>query len=234
MRISELLEAQDNIADFFHSQQSKELKKQKKEAQKKVSYYVKIHIFPDVKNTVGVYWLTPDQLHYSYNDAARVGVAKPINAENAIREVSSLVGDLSNLLHGDPLERKRVEIQLPSNLQKVAPEFYNKMAEWQSRITANPKSLTSFKIVEPAAVNILAKQTPATGSSNAPTIIKPTRDQVEQMFKRVFTSDASLSQLLRANRTTAVEKNINDIIVDNWGEDFDIISDEIRDYLSSI
>ena len=204
MRIRELLEAQDNIADFFHSQQSKELKKQKKEAQKKVSYYVKIHIFPDVKNTVGVYWLTPDQLHYSYNDAARVGVAKPINAENAIREVSSLVGDLSNLLHGDPLERKRVEIQLPSNLQKVAPEFYNKMAEWQSRITANPKSLTSFKIVEPAAVNILAKQTPVTGSSNAPTIIKPTRDQVEQMFKRVFTSDASLSQLLSANRTKDV------------------------------
>lgn len=236
MRIRELLEAQDDLAKFFQKQQAQDLKKKKIAAQKNVSYYVKIYPYPGLSNTVGVYWVTPDQLHFTYSDAQSISQTKKLSADNAIRDFSNVVFGLGEYDSGDPLSRKRIEVQIPSNLQKISPLFYKGVMEWQSRVSMGTLGkLISFKTVDPVVAEPAVKPSASSVSApSAPTIIKPTRDQIEHMFKRVFTSDPSLSQLLRANRTASVEKDIYDIIIDNWGEEFNIISDEIRDYLSSI
>lgn len=235
MRIRELLEAQENdVAKFFKKQQAQELKKQQIANQKNVSYYVKIHLYPELKNTIGVYWLTPAQTHYSYEDAMSVGQSEKLSANNTIRDFSEVVYRLGDYLEAAPLDRKRVEIQIPNNLQKISPEFYNGVMEWHGRVSAgNLGKLVSVKPTGPLTVAATAVKKPATAPSS-PTVIKPTPDQVAQLSKQVFTTDASLSQLLRTKRNSSVDKEINSIIIDNWGEDLSVISDEIRDFLTSI
>jgi hypothetical protein len=237
MLIREILEAQDELEKFFKKQQAQELKKKKTEAQKKVSYYVKIHTYPDLKNTVSVYWLTPDQSHYSYNDIVKQGHVKKLSAKNAIREFSDVIYNLGNFF-ADRLDRRRIEVHVPDNLQKYSPEFYNGIKEWESRLQASNNKLVSFKTVpaatdEPAKKPSIKPSTPSASSASS-IINQPKPEEVSQMFKKVFMSDPALGQLLSKKRNPAVDREINDIIADNWGEDLKLISDEIRDYLSSI
>jgi hypothetical protein len=238
MLIREILKEQDEIEKFYQKQQAQELKKKKTDALKKVSYFVKIHIHPDLKNTVSVYWLTPDQLHYTYEDALREGQVEKLSAKNTIQEFSTLIYDRLGNFFAPKLDRRRIQVHIPADLQKYSPEFYNGVKEWESRSQLSTNQLVSFKTV-PAVVNEPVKKPSAkvsspSASSGSSIIDMPKPEEVAQMFKKVFMSDPALRQLLSKKRNPKVDKDINGIIADNWGEDLALISDEVRDYLTSI
>lgn len=219
MRIAEIMmaEAMDPLAKQLKDQARAAENKKLRQQQKTPSYYVQFHVYPDLQKTAAMWWVTPKELHYTYDEAAASGQAKRLSTENTISSVAKLVYELGDY-YAPALKQKRVELIVPSRLKTQLPTLYTLLKEWQYRVEAGNNRLISFADKLPTVQQspVVAKSTSRTAASTSYGA-SISDAAIEKRMIEIFRSQPQLSAAFRERRNIAgMTQEIKQHIRDYW------------------